>query len=95
MIKLYIKNNCPECREAEERFRELVLAHKTVNVENEETGLNINLEELPVIEDEGKIIKGDKQISEYFDSMENYISEWYKFQSDVCYVDENGDLICS
>ena len=95
MIKLFIKNDCPKCREVEEKFSDLVLAHKIVNADEERANPNINYYELPVIEDEGRIIKGEQEISEYFESMENYLAEWNKFQSDVCYVDDNGKVICS
>jgi hypothetical protein len=95
MIKLYVKNNCPECDEIEEKFKDLVLAHKLINVDSENFDNSFDRAELPVVQDEGKIIKGSKEIDKFLDEMENFLKEWNKFQSDVCYVDDNGYVICS
>ena len=94
MIRLYIQNDCRKCEEAEERFTDLVLAHKVVNLDEEEVN-NVNREDLPVVIDEGKVIKGSYQLDKYFESMEKFLEEWNRFQSDVCYVDDNGEVICT
>ncbi len=95
MMTLYVKDNCPACEEVREKIEEMVLAHDVVNIDEAGTESPLRREELPLIEDEGKTYSGNEAIEQYFEDLEKYHEEWYKFQSDVCYVDDDGNVICS
>lgn len=46
---------------------------------------------LPLLVDEEKVFEGPSEIIDHLNDLEKFKSEWYKFQSDVCYCDENGN----
>ncbi len=46
----------------------------------------------PLLIDEEKVFEGPTEIIEHLEELEKFKSEWYKFQSDVCYCDENGKV---
>ena len=92
MIELYRPANCPDCNKIEETLKELVVAHKIVTIKPDQHSAEISPDiPLPAIKDEGNIISGPAAIDNYLVELEQIVANWRRFQSDACYIDEDGN----
>ncbi|MBE7549610.1 MAG: hypothetical protein HS126_00845 [Anaerolineales bacterium] len=91
MIKLYRPSDCPACTDIEATLQELVVAHQIIMIEEDKLRNDLGQEiALPAINDNGQIISGPAAISAYLKELENFVADWRRFQSDSCYIDDNG-----
>lgn len=62
MIKVYYKNNCPQCRMVKRFLNEHGLEYSEINIEEQlearEYLMNMNLKTVPVTEVDGNVILG-------------------------------------
>ena len=97
MITLYRKRGCPRCADIEEALKELTLAHRVVDV-GEGAGEEKMPEGIgeprrpPILVDEGEAFRGPGAILDHLESLKGFRALWYKFQSDACYCDEEGNV---
>jgi hypothetical protein len=47
---------------------------------------------LPVIRENSRLISGKESLLAYLDELEKLVEDWRRFQSDACYIDEDGEL---
>ena len=47
--------------------------------------------QLPLLKDEEKVFEGTENIIDHLTDLGKFQEQWYKYQSDVCYCDENGN----
>ncbi|GAB4298869.1 MAG: hypothetical protein Kow0098_24660 [Ignavibacteriaceae bacterium] len=92
MILIYKEKGCRYCSEAEEQLKELVVPYRIIDQITVSKFLKDGIESHPVIRDEGKIYQGEQQVSAYLDQLSRLVEQWRKFQSDSCYIDDNGDI---
>ena len=74
-------------------LRELCMPFKVVEIEDRDA-LPKNLPAdtcLPLMIDEQFIVEGTADIINHLEELEKFKNQWYKYQSDVCYCDENGN----
>lgn len=90
MIKLYIKNDCNECDIVKEKLENMVVAHNVINVDEINSKPSFN--SYPVIVDDGKAYNSMKDIDRYIEELQKTYNLWNKYQSDVCYIDEDGEV---
>jgi glutaredoxin len=91
MIKLYRPVDCPDCADVEAILKELVVAHKVIVVEEGQATAELNPDiSLPAIKDNGQVISGPTAINTYLRELEKFVAGWQRFQSDSCYVDDDG-----
>ena len=93
MITLYRADQCDACDEVQQALRELVVAHKVVDVENERPAAVAAIladKELPVIADGDKIVSGEPALHDYLAELTNEMDQWRKYQTDACYIDDKG-----
>ena len=91
MIKLYREENSAQADMIEAEFRELVLGYDRVVVApSEATKLFGTERALPVITNNERVVSGDA-IPSYIQELIQLTRDWYRFQSDACYVDEDGE----
>ena len=95
MIEFYRTKECPGCRQIEETLEGLRFGHKVHEVESTD---DIERElpdgsRLPILIDEGKVYSGRENIVRHLEEVEAFKAEWYKFQSDACYCDDEGNVI--
>ena len=93
MIELFRHKKCESCSQVEDKLKELVLAYSVTVIE----GTNLpefvkNNTELPLIKDGDEIISGKNEFEKYFIRLEKLVADWRKFQSDSCYIDDNGEV---
>lgn len=93
MIKLYRLANCPACAEIEAALREMVVAHQVIVVEEEHAPAELGTEiSLPAIRENNHLVSGPAAISAYLEELAQFTARWRRFQSDTCYIDDNGQV---
>ena len=94
MIKFFRTDNCPGCQDIEDALNELCLACEVIVVKGrDDIPLSVPVStKLPFLVDENVLIQGYKKIIEHLEGLEEFKSQWYKFQSDACYCDDAGDI---
>jgi glutaredoxin len=91
VIKLYRPRDCPGCADIEAALQELVVAHQVITVEEDKLRDELSPEvTLPALKDNGQIISGPAAISAYLKELEKFVADWRRFQSDSCYIDDDG-----
>ena len=91
MIKLYRPADCPACADIEAALKELVVAHQVIVVEAGQAVADLSPEvTLPAIRENGRTVSGPGAISTYLKELEKFAADWRRFQSDSCYLDDDG-----
>jgi hypothetical protein len=90
MIKLYREENSPQADMIEAEFREIVLGYDRVVVDKKKAAQLFDDTTLPVITNNDRVVSGDG-IPGYIKELQQLMREWQRFQSDACYVDEDGE----
>ena len=90
MIKLYREENSPQADIIEAEFRDMVLGYDRVVIGEKEAVQLFDDTTLPVITNNEKIVSGDG-IPSYIKELKQLMREWQRFQSDACYVDDDGE----
>ncbi len=90
MIKLYREENSPQADIIEAEFRELVLGYDRVLLDVKEAAQLFDDATLPVITNNERVVNGD-EIPAYIKELKQLMRDWQRFQSDACYVDEDGE----
>ena len=90
MIKLYREENSPQADIIEAEFRELVLGYDRVLLHVKEAAQLFDDATLPVITNNERVVNGD-EIPAYIKELKQLMRDWQRFQSDACYVDEDGE----
>ena len=93
MIKLYREETSAQADVIEAEFRDLVLGYDRVVVDPKEAqnqfGEGVSL---PVLTDNARIVSGD-QIPAYVKELTQFVHSWRRFQSDCCYIDDDGETL--
>ncbi|OHB80447.1 MAG: hypothetical protein A2Z25_08855 [Planctomycetes bacterium RBG_16_55_9] len=94
MIKFYRTRQCSGCAAIQDALEELCMAHETVVLESP-NDLPPELADAgcpPILVDGRDVIQGSKEIIAHLEELEQFKELWYKFQSDACYCNEQGDI---
>jgi len=91
MIKLFREEHSAQADTIEAEFRDLVLGYDRVII-NSNQGAQLFGREmvLPVITNNEIVISGDA-IPAYIKELTQFMRQWQLFQSDTCYVDDDGE----
>ena len=90
MIKLYREENSPQADMIEAEFRDIVLGYDRVVVDEKQAAQLFDDATLPVITNNERVVSGDG-IPSYIKELKRLMREWQRFQSDACYVDDDGE----
>jgi len=91
MIKLYREENSSQADIIEAEFRELVLGYDLMVIEPGQAAKLFGTKAtLPVITSNERVVSGDA-IPAYIKQLTRLVYDWRLFQSDSCYVDDNGE----
>lgn len=71
---------------------ELVLAHRVIHLDEHNPSPLPGGITLPAIRDGDRIIEGEAGIAAYLLEIEAFAAAWNKFQSDTCYLDDDGTV---
>ncbi len=87
MIKLYRSASCPDSADIEAVLQDLVVAHQIITVEPDQFDTP-----LPLLQENSRTISGRVAITIYLKELENFVTDWQRFQSDACYINEDGQI---
>jgi hypothetical protein len=85
MIEVRRAADSPVADSVESRLRDLVVAHRVVVVD---AGAG---SDLPLIRD-GKVTVSGAEIPAFLDQLTRDVAEWSRFQSDACYLEDDGSI---
>ena len=92
MIKLFREMHSPQADTIEAEFHELVLGYDRVLITSNQAVKLFGTETtLPVITNNERIVSG-VAIPAYIKELEKFVQQWRLFQSDACYVDDDGEI---
>lgn len=93
MITLYRTRNCPRCSRIQEALEDMAFAHRVTIVDGPgDVPEDLSANTLPVLVDGDDVVQGIEAVSEHLRELEDFKRRWYKFQSDSCYCDEEGEI---
>ena len=93
MIEFYRPaDDCSNCTDIEAALEEMVIAHKIITVNHVQKAEALPPgTPLPALKDNDKFITGHNAITAHIKELEKFVETWRKFQSDACYIDDNGE----
>lgn len=88
-MKFYRHRECSKCESIEETLDDLVLAHTTVVIKDypKTNALPVDTQP-PVLVDDETVYEGEDDILQHIDELKEFRDKWYKYQSDVCYCQD-------
>jgi hypothetical protein len=93
MIKLYREEKSEQADILEAEFRDLVLGYDRVVITpkdaTQQFGEGVSL---PVLTDNTRVVSGN-ELPAYVKELTELVHAWRRFQSDCCYVDEDGETL--
>ena len=94
MLTLYRAPACPRCSGIQEVLEELAIAHQVVEVRTA-ADLPEDLRSagaVPILLDGDEVFLGSDRILEHVEKLKDFKALWYKYQSDACYCDDQGNI---
>jgi hypothetical protein len=91
VIILYRTENDAKGDEIQAALEELVVAHRVEIVPNGAPA-PVSVEALPAVVDGERVVSGQEALDAYLHELAAWMAEWRKYQSDVCYVDDDGNV---
>ncbi|PSQ79894.1 MAG: hypothetical protein BRD41_06390 [Bacteroidetes bacterium QS_1_63_11] len=90
MITLYRRANDPWPDEIQGALDEII-AYET-GTTDDSTSPPDDVPALLVLRDEGELVTGEQALRDHLDALRDLLADWDRFQSDACYVEENGSI---
>lgn len=90
MIVLYREEKSVHADTIEAEFREMVLGYDRVIVDAHQAEELFDGLSLPVIRNNERVVSST-DIPSYLKELERFVRDWQLFQSDTCYVDDDGE----
>jgi len=91
MILLYRRPEDPWADEIQDTLDDLVIAYEVESVESE-ASLPSDVPELPALRDDEAVVTGEEALRNHLDDLRALMADWDRFQSDACYVEEDGSI---
>jgi hypothetical protein len=91
MITLYRRPDDPWADEIQDALDEMVIAYETETIDDAATPPE-DVPALPALRDEEEIVTGKADLRAHLDELRDLMAEWDRFQSDACYVEEDGSI---
>ena len=89
MLKFYRHKNCLNCDSIQEALGKMATGCTTVYIKKYPPVPNAASDpQPPVLVDEQRIFEGVRSILDHLTELSDFESQWYKYQSDVCYCDQ-------
>jgi hypothetical protein len=84
VIVLYRAQCAPRADRIEERLQDLAVGYRVEILGNE-------VADRPVIWDQRRI-EGETALARCIEELERFVAEWRKFESDACYLEDDGTV---
>lgn len=91
MITLFRASDSTVADRVQQRLEDLVVAHRVVVAGSDSESDEIP-PSLPAIQDGERVVSGARALDQYLDGLEKLMADWNRFQTDACYVDDDGSV---
>jgi len=92
VIELVVARDDPAGREARAVLEDLVVAHTVTVVDRAaDAGLPARTR-LPAVREGDRLVAGTDAVAGYLAELRRFTTEWNRFQSDACYVEDDGTI---
>jgi len=91
MITLYRYPDDAWADDVQTALDEMVIAYQTTVVRSEAERPD-DIPRLPALRDDGDVITGEDALRDHLDHLRNLMAEWDRFQSDACYLEDDGSV---
>jgi hypothetical protein len=92
VIHLYRRSHDPAGRDAETALRDMVLAHTVTVVDGRGHPELPDGAELPSLRDGETLVSGEDSVAAHLEELRALVTEWNRFQSDACFVEDDGSV---
>lgn len=91
MITLYRSPDSDRADAIQDTLDEIVIAYETVEISSP-GALPPDVPSLPALRDDEEVIAGSDALDDHLDSLRELMNEWDRFQSDACYIEDDGSI---
>ncbi len=91
MVTLYRRPDDTQADEIEEALNDMAIAHEVERV-GEEAPLPEDLSPLPALREDSEVVTGASALRTRLQALRDLMADWHRFQSDACYVEEDGSI---
>ena len=91
MITLYRRPDDARADDIQKALDNMVIAYETETVEPR-TALPDDVPETPALRDDGEVITGEAALNEHLEQLADLMNDWDRFQSDACYIEDDGTI---
>jgi lipoate synthase len=95
MVELYRAPDSPEADTIADALQNMTIERSVTTVETEDDlpdDASFAIEDLPVLIDDGDVIIEPNAIENRLEKLEALMADWYRFQSDTCELDAEGNV---
>ncbi len=93
MIELFLPSEAAEAGWVEAALKDMVVGYERVELAPDEVETALGMQvALPAIRHDARIISGQEDLMAYLQELEHLVEDWRRFQSDACYIDEDGEV---
>ena len=95
MVELFRAPDSAEADAIAETLRDLSIARSIITVRSEDDlpgHASFTVEDLPVLIDDGDVFTEPDAIVDHLEALEALMADWYRFQSDTCELDAEGNV---
>jgi hypothetical protein len=91
MITLYRHPDDSWADEVQTALDDMVIAYETEQV-GDSTALPDDVPDTPALRDDGEVITGEAALRDHLDDLRELMNDWDRFQSDACYIEDDGTV---
>lgn len=91
MITLYRRPDDDRADSIQNTLDEIVIAYETETI-SEDGLLPDDVPTTPALRDDGTVITGETALDEHLQELTDLMNDWDRFQSDACYIEDDGTV---
>jgi hypothetical protein len=91
MVTLYRRPDDAWADEIQQALDDMVIAYETELIADSATPPG-DVPRLPALRDDEEVITGKEALRERLDALRSLMADWDRFQSDACYVEDDGSV---
>jgi hypothetical protein len=91
MVTLYRRPDDAWADDIQSALDDMVIAYETETIDDGTVPPD-DVSQLPALRDDEEVITGREALRERLDALRSLMAEWDRFQSDACYVEDDGSV---
>ena len=91
MVTLYRRPDDAWADDIQSALDDMVIAYETETIDDGTVPPD-DVPQLPALRDDEEVITGREALRERLDALRSLMADWDRFQSDACYVEDDGSV---